>query len=53
MQDKLKIAIVSKKMIKYVEKNIDNFPNNYIVLKQWILNSLYDILENIYRANIN
>lgn len=53
MQDKLKIAITAKKTIKYIEKNIDNFPNSHIVLKQRILDSLYDILENIYRANIN
>lgn len=53
MQDKLKIAILAKKTIKYIEKNIDNIPNSHIVLKQRILNSLYDILENIYRANIN
>lgn len=52
MQDKLKIAITAKKTIKYIEKNIDNFPNQYIVIKQRILNSLYDVLENIYRANI-
>lgn len=33
MQDKLKIAIVAKKTIKYIEKNIDNIPNSHIVLK--------------------
>lgn len=53
MQDKLKIAITAKKTIKYIEKNISNFPNDYLVLKTRILNSLYDILENIYRANIS
>ena len=40
MQDKLKIAIVTKKTIKYIEKNIDNIPNSHIVLKERVLNSL-------------
>lgn len=52
MEDKLIIARTAKKTINYIEKNVYNFPNDYQVLKSRILNSCYDILENIYRANI-
>lgn len=50
--DNLLICRKAKKTICFIEKNIDNFPNKEIVIKNRILNSLYDILENIYRANI-
>lgn len=50
--DNLIIARACKKTIKYIEKNTENFPNNYIVLKNRIIDSCYNILENIYRANI-
>lgn len=53
MEDKLIIAKNVRKTINYVEKNIYNFPNNYNVLKTRILNSCYNILENVYRANID
>ena len=50
MHDSLWIARSVRKTITYVEKNIYNFPNEYKVLKERILNSCYDILENVYRA---
>lgn len=53
MQDSLLIARNVRKTINYIEKNIYNFPNEYKVLKERILNSCYDILENVYRANID
>ena len=53
MNDNLLIARSVRKTITYVEKNIYNFPNEYKVLKERIINSCYDILENVYRANIN
>ena len=53
MNDNLVIARSVRKTITYVEKNIYNFPNEYKVLKERIINSCYDILENVYRANID
>ena len=52
MNDNLLIARSVKKTINYIEKNIYNFPNEYKVLKERIINSCYDILENVYRANL-
>ena len=52
MNDKLIVAREVRKTIEYIEKNIYNFPNSHKVLKERIINSCYDILENIYRANI-
>ena len=49
MSDNLLIARSVRKTINYVEKNIYNFPNEYKVLKTRIINSCYDILENVYR----
>ena len=53
MNDNLLIARSVRKTITYVEKNIYNFPNEYKVLKDRIINSCYDILENVYRANLD
>ena len=53
MNDNLLIARKVRKTIEYVEKNIYNFPNEYKVLKERIINSCYDILENVYRANVD
>jgi len=52
IKDNLIIGRVVRKTIRYIERNIDNFPNNFIVLKNRIIESLYDILEYTYRANI-
>ena len=46
------ISRVARKTIRYIEKNTENFPNKYIILKNKIVNCCYSILENIYRANI-
>ena len=53
MNDNLLIARKVRKTIEYVEKNIYNFPNEYKVLKERIINSCYDILENVYSINVN
>ena len=38
--------------IKYIESTVSNFPNEYYVLKNRIIDSCYSILEHIYRANV-
>lgn len=52
IDDNLIIARKAKKTIVFIEKNIFNFPNEHIILKNKIIESLYDILENIYRSNL-
>ena len=51
------VNTVNKKKVEkfqehYVE-NIYNFPNSHKVLKDRIINACYDILENVYRANVD
>ena len=46
------ILSTAKKTIRYIEKNTINFPKEYLVLRNKIIDSCYKILENIYRANI-
>ena len=53
MQDNLIIARNVRKTICYVEKNSYNFPKEYKVLEERIINACYDILENVYRANLD
>ena len=50
--EKLIIARCARKTINYIVKNTDNFPNKYIVLKNNIKSECYEMLKNIYRANI-
>lgn len=52
IHENLIIAREARKTIRFIEKNCDNFPNKYIVLKNRIITSCYSILEWIYRANI-
>ncbi len=51
-EEKLLIAKSARKTIRYIEKNTENFPNKYKVLRDKIISTSYDILKNIYRANI-
>ena len=51
MKDKLLIINKIKKTITYINNSIYNYPHNYIVLKNNISTTLYDILELSYRAN--
>ena len=46
------IARETRKTIRFIEKNTENFPNKYLVLKNKIISSCYEILEWVYRANI-
>jgi len=52
VHEKFTIARNARKTLRFIEKNTTNFPNEYKVLKERIINTCYDILENIYRANI-
>ena len=51
-EEKLLIARSARKTIRYIEKNTENFPNKYKVLRDRIIGCCYDILKHIYRANI-
>ena len=46
------IARSARKTIRYIEKNTENFPKEYKVLKSKIIDSCYKILEWTYRANV-
>lgn len=50
--EKFIIARQARKTIRFIEKNSQNFPNSYLVLKNKIISTCYNILEWIYRANI-
>ena len=50
--EKFIIAKSARKTIRYIERNTISFPNTYKILKNNIISSCYNILENIYRANI-
>lgn len=53
MQDKLLIASKCKKTIEYIFNITDNYPHKYIELKENIIRTSFDILENIYISNID
>ncbi len=52
MHDRLIISIKAKNTIEYIEKAISNYPHEYLELKTRIINTSYDLLENIYYANL-
>lgn len=52
VHENLIIARSARKTLRYIEKNTENFPNKYSVLKTRIIESCYNILEWIYRANV-
>ncbi|MBR1937294.1 MAG: four helix bundle protein [Bacilli bacterium] len=52
VHEDLIIARTARKTLRFIEKNTENFPNKYYVLKTRIIESCYNILEWIYRANI-
>ena len=51
MKDNFKLITNIKRLISYLDKTIINFPNNEKVLKDKILNTLYEILELTYLTN--
>ena len=52
IKNKLIIERVARKTVKYIEKNTENFPNKYRVLRDKIISCSYNILENIIKKNI-
>ena len=52
VHENLIIARCARKTLRFIEKNTENFPKKYSVLKNKIIESCYKILECIYRANI-
>lgn len=52
IHDNLLIARSVRKTFRYIEKNTENFPKEYKVLKEKIIDSCYKILEWTYRANV-
>ena len=52
IHENLIIARQARKTLRFIEKNTENFSNNYFVLKNKIVESCYNILEWIYRANV-
>lgn len=52
MRDKLLIATKIKKTIEYIEKVIINYPHSENTLKNRIIDTSYNLLEHIYRANL-
>ena len=52
VHENLIITRSARKTLRYIEKNTENFPNKYSVLKNKIIESCYNILEWIYRANV-
>ena len=52
IHENLIIARQARKTLRFIEKNTENFPNKYYVLKNRIIETCYNILEWIYRANV-
>ena len=53
MQDKLIIVTRIKKTIDTIEKIIENYPHQEVILKNRITETLYTLLELSYQANIH
>lgn len=51
-REKFIIAKTARKTIRYIEKNTMNFPKEYFVLRNRIIDTCYSVLESIYRGNI-
>lgn len=52
MYDRLVIATKVKKTIEYIEKTVVNYPHEERELKNRIINTSYDLLDNVYYANL-
>ncbi len=52
VHENLIIARQARKTLRFIEKNTTNFPNKYLILKNKIIETCYNILEWIYRANV-
>ena len=53
MQDRLLIATKVKKTIEFIDKTVVNFPHQDVILKNRIIESGYELLETVYKANIH
>lgn len=49
MQDKLLAATKVKKIIEYIEKTTNNYPNIEYILKNKIIDKLYELLDSHIR----
>ena len=52
MNDRLLLAKKCKKTIEYILNTCENYPHKYLELKNRIVNTSFDILENIYISNL-
>ena len=52
MQDKFIIALKIKKTIEYVKKSTDNYPHEYIFIKNKIINSFDTLLRLSYKSSL-
>ena len=52
VEEKFKVLQFIRDLILAVEKELDNFPKKDIDIKVRIRNTLYDMLEHAYEANI-
>ena len=52
MHDRLIIATKTKKTIEYIEDTVRNYPHKELMLKNRLINTCYDLLENVYYANL-
>lgn len=52
-EDKLLIITKIKKTITYLDNIVDNFPLKEIILRDNLKNTIYQLLETAYFANIN
>ena len=49
--ERFNLAIKVKKFILLIDDIVINYPKKYYVIKDRLLNTCYDLLELIYRAN--
>ena len=52
MRDRLIIATKVKKTIEFIDKTVVNYPNKENNLKNRIINSGFELLEEVYYANM-
>lgn len=51
-EEKFKVIQFIRELIIYIDRNLENFPRKDIELKNKIRNISYELLENVYEANI-
>lgn len=53
METKFKLLSTTEKMIRYINRQLINYPKKEIILKQSIEKNQYELLECIFAFNIN